>query len=262
MIDIYNGYTTNEVLLDEPYVDKYLKLYPIKVNQYKEFNKYLHYILYSKKHYSIKDSKIKFLDYVIALNVSNYKQQIEDKSNMELIEMVLKDLSNIFTIACREDVFIDVKRVEDEVVFINKDKTIQISNKNFNKARVIILKQNAILEPKIFDSEEDLYVHEKWMEAQKNKNKKNIKGFGEMANLISCSTSKSYEMLQEENILQFYADYYRCINTISSKGTTTLKTAFSDIDIVNYTDEIISEIYKDPYEGMFKDFNSFMGGIN
>ena len=28
---------------------------------------------------------------------------------MELIEMVLKDLSNIFTIACREDVFIDVK---------------------------------------------------------------------------------------------------------------------------------------------------------
>lgn len=261
MIDIYNGYTTDEVLLDEPYVDKNLKLYPIKVNQYKEFNKYLHYILYSKKHYGIKDSKIKFLDYVIALNVSNYKQQIEDKSNMELIEMVLKDLSNIFTIICREDIFIDVERAEDEVVFINKDKTIQISNKNFNKARVITLKQNAILEPKIFEDKMEEKLAKKWLKSKQIKNKSSVSGVGEMANVISCVTGKYYSELYNQNVLQFYADYYRCTHIENYKATTLFRTVSNDITIIDFTNEIISDLYRDPYEGMWQDFDSFVGGI-
>lgn len=262
MIDIYNGYTTNEVLLDEPYIDKDLKLYPIKINKYKEFNKYLHYILYSKKHYGIKDNKIKLLNYVIALNVSNYRQQIQDKTDMELTEMVLKDLERLFSIICREDISIDLSQAENEVVFTNQDKTIQINNKNFNKIRIIALKQNAILEPKIFEDKMEEKLAEKWLKSKQLRNKNSVSGIGEMANVISCVTGKYYSELYNQNILQFYADYYRCTHIENYKATTLFRTVSNDITIIDFTNEVISDLYRDPYEGMWQDFDNFVGGLN
>ena len=258
MIDLYNGYTTDDVLRDIPFEGKSLILYPVKVYQEKQFNKLLQYILYSRKHYGI-DSKIELLTYVIQANVYSLKTH-NKLSDDEAIGLVIKDLEELFSIICRQDIKFDIAE-DNKICFTNKEKTIQITNKNFNLLRIVVLKQNAIHEPKIFENDEEKFVAEKWKDAMSKKNENNINGIGEQENLISCLTSKSYEVLNNQNLLQLYADYYRCLNNINSNATIIFKTVSNEVKMINYTDEIISQIYRDPYEGMYIDFDSFIGGL-
>ena len=259
MIDLYNGYTTDDVLRDIPFEGKSLILYPVKVYQERQFNKLLHYILYSRKHYEI-DKKVKLLDYVVKINSIKYLKDNEKLSNDEVIGLVIKDLEQLFSIICRQKIIFNIGE-DNKICFTDENKTIQINNKNFNLLRMVVLKQNVIHEPKIFETEEDEYVAKKWKDAMNEMNKNNITGIGELENLISCETSKSYESLNNQNLLQLYADYYRCVNNINSKATIIFKTVSNEIKMINYTDEIISQIYKDPYEGMYIDFDSFIGGL-
>ena len=105
MIDLYNGYTTDDVLRDIPFEGKSLILYPVKVYQEKQFNKLLQYILYSRKHYGI-DSKIELLTYVIQANVYSFKTH-NKLSDDEVIGLVIKDLEELFSIICRQDIKFD-----------------------------------------------------------------------------------------------------------------------------------------------------------
>lgn len=260
MIDIYKDYTTNNVLMNEPYKDDNLILYPIKVKDYNKFLRYSNYLLYSKKHYGVKDRKIKLLDIVLGNFIAIYMQQDNIEENIAL-QKVVKELEELFTMVCMEKISLDMENGKD-IVFINESKTIYITPKNFDKLRIIVLKQNLLQEPKLFEDEMEKKLAEKWLKAKQSKNKNKINGIGEMANLVSCATGKSYNELYNQNILQFYVDYDRCVNNENYKVTSMFRTVSDKIDIVDYTKEVISSLYADPYEGMWKDFDAFMSGLS
>ena len=260
MIDLYNGYTTDDVLRDIPFEGKSLILYPVKVYQEKQFNRLLQYILYSRKHYGI-DRKVELLSYVIQINGAYYLEINKKLSNDEAIGLVIKDLEELFTIICRQNIKFNIDE-DNKICFTNKEKTIQITNKNFNLLRIVVLKQNAIHEPKIFKNEIEKELTEEWLKRQEEKRKGNsIEGMGEKMNLITCSTSKTYESLENENILQFNCDYLRCCNNMNFIITSMFRTVSDKVSIINYTDEVLSHLYADPYKGMEQDLGSFLGSL-
>lgn len=261
MIYLYRDeYSTDEVLRDIPYRDSELILYPIKVKDYDIFMKYISYILYSKKHLKL-DKNINLMEYVIAQHITQYSNSSNGINHEVCLNVVVDDLENLFSLICRQSIKLDIDNIENNgVCFTNQDKTIHINKDNFNKLRRIVLKQNVINEPKIFSDKFEEKIAQRWLDAQNEKNKNALQGFGEMANFISCNTSKSYDMLENENVLQLKADYHRCINNLNSQYTTILKTAY-ETTIVGFTDEVISEIYKDPYEGMWKDAGGVLGSF-
>lgn len=258
-MEIFKDYTTSDVLFDEPYTHKSFILYPIKVKQYKEFMKYINYFLFSKKHYGI-DNKQNLFEYTITVNMARIKQQSSAEiSTQDTILQVVNEFTEAFTIICREPIYVDKdKLIEGEIEFINEKRTININKGNFELIRKIVLKQNMITEPKIFEDEIEAQLAEKWMKAQR-KNNKGVSGMGEIANLVSCYTGKSYEELYNQNVMQLYADYYRCINTENFKTTSLFRTVSDKVDIVNFTQEITSSLFADPYAGMWKDRSQIFG---
>lgn len=261
-MEIFNNYTTDDVLWNDPYIDDKLKLYPLKVKEYKNFQQYLQYFIFSKKHYQV-DNKVNLFDCVLTANVDQLKKQFKEEqyAEIQLIGLILQNIAKAFSVICREQVECDLEQLQQGVVSLkNKDGSIEISKKNFDKARRIILKSNVISEPKIFEDEIEKTLADKWIKAKQMRNSSSINGLGEMANLISCATGKSYDELFNQNILQLYCDFYRCTNTENHKATTLFRTV-SDTNIVDYQQEIISQVYADPYDGLWRDANAFIGGL-
>lgn len=258
-MEIYRDYTTSDVLFDEPYVGKTFKLYPIKVKQFKKFMEYANYFLFSKKHYGI-DNKHSLLEYTITVNMARIQQAHNMKiEEIECMKEAITEFSNALSIVCREIIFIDKEKlVEGEMEFINADRTIIVNKGNYELIRKIILKQNLINEPKIFEDEIEEKLAQKYLNAQR-KNNKGISGMGEIANLVSCCTGKSYEQLYNQNVMQLYTDYYRCINTENFKTTSLFRTVSDKVDIVNFTQEVTSALFQDPYAGMWKDRSQIFG---
>lgn len=259
-MEIFKDYTTSDVLFDIPYSDRMLVLYPIKVKDYKEFEKYIKFFLFSKKHYGL-DNNDNLYEFIIAMNLAKLKSDNKNKdiTNDELLIMTLGDMGRAFSLICRETISYNEEEFKNgDISFANNTGSISISRNNFEKIRQIILKQNVIKEPKIFANATEQRLGEKYMLAlRKKSNGKTISELGEMANLISCSTGKTYEQLYEQNILQLYADFYRCASIESYKANVLFRTVSDTVKVNEYTEEIISNLYSDPYKDMWKDTASF-----
>lgn len=266
-MEIYNGYTTGDALFDLPFKNNTLTLYPVKVKNYKEFEKYIKYFMFSKKHYKL-DNKSNLFEYVIAVGISTQSNSKANKnkniSKQECLDMVIKDFEVVFSIICREKISLDMIsfQTENEIKFVNEDKTIKITSKNFELVRKIVLKQNAIKEPKIFEDEIEERLAEKFLKAQSKRNKGNlINELGEIANLVSCVTGKSYEQLYNQNILQLYSDYFRCISIEMYKSNMMFMTVSDKIKPNDYTESVIPKLFEDIYEKMWIDRDS-VGFLN
>lgn len=262
-MELFRGYTTSDALFDEPFINGTIKIYPIKVREYKEFTQYVNYFLFSRQHYGI-DNKINLFEYTLAVNISRKQKEAMDKkkqmNNTEGLMTIVDELSRAFTILCREEMKVDLSHLRDtgDVKFHNENNTICIHKGNFEMVRQIVLKQNFITEPKIFEDEIERKLAEKYLKAQ-SKNNKGISGLGEIANLVSCTTGKTYETLYNQNVMQLYADFYRCINTENFKTTSLFRTVDTKVNVVNYAQEVVSLLYKDAYEGMWKDRQQIFG---
>lgn len=259
-MEIFKDYTTSDVLFDIPYVDRELILYPVKVKDYKEFDKYLKFFLFSRKHYKLENDANLF-EFIIAISLARLKEDTKDKeiTNDELLMIILGEMGTAFSIICRENISYNKEDLIQGVVsFTNAQGNLKITRNNFEKLRQIILKQNVLKEPKIFANITEQRLGEKYMKALQKKGKgKNISDLGEMANLISCSTGKSYEQLYEQNVLQLYADFYRCASIESYKASIIFRSVSDTVKVTEYTEEVISGLYADPYANMWKDTASF-----
>lgn len=262
-MEIFKNYTTSNVLFDEPFETKSIKLYPIKVKDYRKFEQYLNFFMFSKQHYGIADNyDIPLLDYSISVNIARLQsiRTNKRKTEGELLLETLNALCEAFSILCRELIIYDNAKLNEGVIlFRNSDNSIQIDSGTFEFIRPIILKQNAITEPKIFEDDIEARLAEKWANAQAKKNKGSISGLGEMANLISCYTGKTYEQLYNQNLLQLYSDFQRCINTENARATNLFRTVSDKVQVVQFAHGVIGELYKDPYAGMWKDRDAILG---
>lgn len=262
-MEIFKNYTTSNVLFDEPFEVPSIRLYPLKVKDYAKFEPYLNFFMFSKAHYGIADNyDIKLLDYAITVNIARLRdiRKNKNKSEAQLLVETLESFAQAFSILCREPIEYDREKLNQGViVFTNADKTISIDAGAFEFIRPIILQQNAISEPKIFEDEIEATLAEKWMAAQAKRNKGAISGLGEMANLVSCCTGKTYEELYNQNLLQLHSDFYRCVNTENARATTLFRTVSDKVPAINFTNGVVGDLYRDPYAGMWKDRDAILG---
>lgn len=264
-MEIFNDYTSSEVLFDIPYIGNKLTLYPIKVRDYKIFEQYTKLFLFSKKHYKLGNNDNLF-EFVLAIYTASYLEDYSKKglevTEEEALSVVLEDFEKIFTIICREKIYYDKEKLSNgSIVFVNKDKTIEVSRNNFEIARQIVLKQNALREPKIFENITESKLGEKYIKSLQKKKGKTITELGEIANLISCVAGKSYDELYNQNVMQLYADYFRCASLESYKANILFMTVSDKVKPPQYAEEIISKLFSDPYDGMWLDKSS-VGFLN
>lgn len=262
-MEIFRGYTTSDVLFDIPYVEpNKLILYPLKVKDYGIVEDKLKYLLFSKKYLKL-DNNINLFEFILGNNIASYMNEFEKKNKPktqdEVTLMVLGELCELFSVICREDIVYDEDKLLtlQEIVFRNKNNTININRKNFEKIRPIIIKQNAIREPFVFENKLEEQIAEKYMKAQQKKGGNNITDFGEIANFVSCYTGKSYESLYNQNVLQLQTDYYRCVSLDTHKTNVIFATMSDKAKLDGLTEEVVSKLYGNPYDKMWKDFESF-----
>lgn len=256
---IFKNYTTSNVLFDEPYEEVgRLKLYPVKVKDYNSFDNLLLYLLFSKKHYEL-NNNINLFEYVVAINIARYDKEKKEEDKEKLLYMVLKDLEELFSIVCRENIYHDKEELcnNNVVILRNKDNTIRITKGNYEKIRQIVLKQNGIKEPTIFENKIEEQLASKYMKAMQKKNKGNlISELGDMANFVSCYTGKSYEELYNQNVLQLQCDFCRCVSMENYKTSVLYSTVSDKAKVTMLTENIVPKLFEDPYKDMWKDMNS------
>lgn len=254
--NIYKDYGYDDVISDVPYMENSLKLYPIKVNEWKHFLNYTQYLMFSKKHYGI-DKKTSFLQTIVSNFVLFYNDNIfpeGEELKLKLINKVLKEICGLFTIVCRESIIFDFSK-ELGYCFLNSNRELLISDKNFNHVRKIILQQNLLKEKKIY---EDKLVQEWDEKASRAKARKNPQlDICEIKNIVRCELSISYEEINKLNIFQLYMDFYRICNNRSVLSTDILRSTYGinldKLPNISYTDSVLLTLLKDPSEGNWKE---------
>lgn len=250
---IYGDYELTDALFDRPCIVQNAKIYPTKISDYKVFSKYSHYILLSKEHLKIpsnyKDSLLKtiIVYFISVLNVN------KEENLIPYFEKVTSEMSILFSIVCRENISFDLDK-DGKFVFVNDKKETIIDEKNFDVIRQIILKVNVLFEPRIYDNEIEAKWEQKAMKARELKNGKF--DFADMVTIVSCSTGKSYEEIFNGNIIQLRSDFLRCVNNEMAHMTYVFKTVDGKFKGQNFSDSIVDNLFKNPYEGLWVNKNN------
>lgn len=252
---IYNDYSIDDVLLGECCSLGKFNVYPIRVKDWNVFQKYTHYLLLSKKHYKLSEND-SLLEQIVISTVERYKDIVPKEMNEQHITMlVINDLCNMFSmITHRKDIQC---RYDNGFCFITNEDGVLIDDSNFDIFRKIVLKQNILFEPIIYESE----FKRKWAEKVKKGKEKNNKGLGlrEIINIVRCELKISYEDISNENILQLFTDFSRISNTKNFDALNLLKTTYgvdlSKIPNVDYQEPIMDKLLRNPELSYFKDFD-------
>lgn len=256
---IFNDYELSDALFDLPCIIGKAKIYPTKVSEYKIFQKYSKYIMFSKAHYGVpsdyKDSLLRCSIYYNIMVLRGDNNSNED--NTEYLNIVFEELEELFSLVCREQ--IKFSFIDNTYNFINKNSEVIIDENNFDTIRKVLLKLNMIFEPKIYESELERKWEEKAMIARSKKN--TSFDFVDIITIVSCSASKSYKDIYEQNIIQLYSDYFRCINTENSRTTSIFQSVDSKYKGSNFADSMVGFLFKNPYEGIWKDKSSLLGKL-
>ena len=253
---IYGDYELTDALFDRPCIVQNAKIYPTKISDYKVFSKYSHYILLSKEHLKIpsnyKDSLLKtiIVYFISVLNVN------KEENLIPYFEKVTSEMSILFSIVCRENISFSLDK-DGKFVFVNDKEETIIDEKNFDVIRQIILKVNVLFEPRIYDNEIEAKWEQKAMKARELKNGKF--DFADMVTIVSCSTGKSYEEIFNENIIQLRSDFLRCVNNEMAHMTYVFKTVDGKFKGQNFSDSIVDNLFKNPYEGLWVNKNNLTG---
>lgn len=266
---IYNNYGVEHVLFDLPCNLNDIKLYPIKVIDWEYFQKYIPYLTYSKEHYEhigIKD--IESLLKIIILQDISSKLKLIKESNRDiegieklLIKQTLDDICGMLNMITHKDYNVDYELLTNNIYsFKNKEGQI-IDDENFNEIRQIVLKQNLLFEPIIYESK----FKQQWAESVKRgraKKSKNI-SLADIISIVREGLGITYKEISELNIFQLNVDYQRLQNTKSYDTLTILRTTYgidhTKLQNVDYSDPIIEKLMRNPELDYFKDFD--MGDI-
>ena len=261
-MSIYKDYDIEDILLNLPCEIDGINIYPVKVIEWKKFQKYAPYLIMSREHYKLTEEQ-PFIKTIVANMVSVYNNNQypqEDFLKVQLINAVLKDFCDLLSMVTKEQIIYEESK-ELGCCFVNHDKNIIIHEGNFDVIRQIICKQNILHEPIIYKSK----LKEKWAKSVARGRAKNSKSLSlaEIISIVREGLKISYDEINKLNIFQLYVDYYRLDNTKTFDTITLLKTTYgidwSELPNINYTDPVIDKLIRNPELDYFKDFD--MGDI-
>lgn len=239
---LYKDYTTEDLILNTPYVLNNFEIYPVLVKEYSKFNRYVKYLVYGKKHLELKENDSLLFHLIIAMAFS-YKKDVNftNKNDNEIIEKVIKELEELFSLVTHKRI---ISNTAGEIIyFYDEDNSIIIDDSVFNELRIIVQKMNLLQEPVIYDDP----LARKWFEKARIANSKGSENieFSDMVTVVSCETGKSYDVLANQNLFQLNSDYLRIGNRVNYDTTTLFKTVSNDIPNVNFIQGIARELYRD-----------------
>ena len=261
-MNIYKDYDIDDILLDKPCIfEGNLNLYPIKIKDKKEFYNYANFIVLSAEHYKVDEDEQSIIltaltNYMGSLNNGKYP---EGKENIDkFFDLAVKGFIRLFEIITRgQKLQIALNQEEQRYLFINENGLPIITDWNFNNIRHIVLKQNLMFEPTIYD-DPDVAL---WAEKAKKARAKLNKNFGdwEKINIVSCDKLISYDYIRDNyNILQLESDYHRVIKNKAVEDINAWRKVVDEkgakkLPKINYTDSIFQELYKNPEDSLWKD---------
>ncbi|MBN1075962.1 hypothetical protein DVV91_16700 [Clostridium botulinum] len=256
--NIYKDYGYDDVLLGFPCLfENGINIYPIKIKDWKRFQRYIQYLILSKEHYGIKEDE-PFIQNMIknVIKILNNGKYPTDKNIEEqYLLYITKEMCDMFSMIFHEEkVFF---KYNNGYCFISKDGEVLIDENNFNEFREIVLKQNRLFEPIIYKSK----LKKKWAEKVKRGKEKgnNNISFNEILNIVRSGLQISYSEVSNMNILQLYVDFRRLSNTKEFEAVTMLKTTYGmpwdKLPNIQYQSPILEDILKNPELDYFKDFD-------
>ena len=134
---LYKDYTTLEIILNKPcVVDDYCILYPISMRDYNEFQKYIKYIMLSKKQLGL-NSKDPLLQSIVMASVYFSIERPFDASDDEclrVLDLVLRDICNMFQILTKKEINYNIcvdgsfEFVGEGIQYLTMDDRFTIAN--------------------------------------------------------------------------------------------------------------------------------------
>jgi hypothetical protein len=218
-------------------IDLVGNVHPIQIKDWEDFESYLQILMVSKNHIPINgDEDIPLLRRILIA----YAQESDDT-----ILDVLCSLFNLIT-KSKEFKFVDERST---YYFINENEQI-INDDNYEEFRNIVLKQNIIIEPKVYKSKMMQEWAEKVLEAR-SKDAANIT-MEDMVTTVAVVSGKHYWDLEKYSIYQLKSEFQR-INKIKVYDTQSIMFAnpyASDIKLDHFAEYL--DMYEDPYKDVFK----------
>lgn len=258
-MSVYKDYDTDDILLDLPCNIDNVDIYPVKLTQWKKFQKYTHYLIMSREHYNLSNDKpflmCIIVNMICAINNNEYPQ--DDVLKYKLLGIILNDLCELFSIITRRKIICKKNDNGSEYIFIDENESLVINENNFDDIRKVCLIQNILFEPIIYKSK----LKKKWAESVargRAKNSKNL-SLAEIISIVREGLKISYDEIRNLNIFQLYVDYSRLDNTKTFDTITLLKTTYGmdweQLPNINYNDPIIDKLLRNPELDYFKDFD-------
>ena len=256
---IYKEYDTDSIIFNEPCVMDNCILYPILVSEYKEFSKYMHYLIISRKNLKIPE-EAPLLQSVIITTIRSYTNgslDLTNENSMLCMKKVLSDFEKLFSILTRKEIHSRVSKnggFEFVDVIGSKEPSVVIDNKNYDDIRKVAIAMACIKEPKVYDNP----IMQEWYNRYKLSKQNNKLKFelADMVIVVSQDMKFTIDDIKKMNIVQLYA-YYKRINHVENyKAVTIFRTVTDKLPNINYIDGVISELYEDDDKDMFVDLDN------
>lgn len=256
---IYKEYDTESLMFNEPCIMDKCTLYPILVSDYKEFSRYVQYLIISKKHLKIPD-EVDLLQSIIIATIGSYTNGNLDLTNdisRFYMKKVLSDFEKLFSILTRKEMHSRVSKnggFEFVDAIGDKEPSVVIDNKNYDDVRKVAISMACIKEPKVYDNP----IMQEWYNRYKLSKQNNKLKFGleDMVIVVSQDMKIMIDDIKKMNIAQLYAYYNRINHVENYRAVTIFRTVTNKLPNINYIDGVISGLYEDDDKDMFIDLGT------
>lgn len=257
--EIYE-YTTDDLIMDEPcYIKTIGNIYPIKVKEWLKFQKYIPYLVNSKKHLKLKDTD-SLLDSLIWLGaVSKNKGNLLDFENDGWIiyfNKAMQEFEELFSMLTKKT----IRRFElgGRFLFTDDKGECMINDTNFEELRQVVMKMCLLREMKIFD---DKLYEQMYYKALRANRKEGI-SFDDILLTVVQDMKYSFDYIYNINVFQLYSLYHRVAHVKNSDAITIYRTCSEKLPNINYTDGVINNLYKEKDDSdLFVDLDGIAGKL-
>lgn len=232
-----------------------VNLYPIKVEDYEEFNKYASYLLLGKEHLQITDN-VSLLTGLIYKHSISKSDSVSPEDIIKKIPYVLEDLCDLLEMVTHIEFDVRAMNNGNSFMFIGKDGDgrVIIDDDNFDIVRNVVMKMNLLKEPKYF---EDKLYEQMYYNAIKA-NRKEGASFSDVIATVVQDMKYTYEYVSQLSIFQLYVLYSRIAHVKFSDAITIYRTCNDKLPDISYTDGVIDKLFKEQDDS---DLFADLGGI-
>lgn len=250
---IYKDYTTFDLMMDKPCIVEDITIYPIKVKDYKDFQKYSLYLSISKERLKVETD---YLTYMIISLIYSLKEAEGDSEKEIAIrsKKITDDICELLSICTRSKVSCIVGD-EFGYAFEVVGQGF-VTNNNFEAIRKVIMAMALIKEPRVFDDPEDEEWYYRALEAQQGDEKITFED-------IIISVIQDYKISFEEafnlNVFQIHSYFGRVAHLSNYETTNLFRTVSSKkLPDISFVTNGIDKMYVNDESGLVVDGNSFM----